>query len=280
MAGDAARAAASERAAEPAPTGRAAPERSTLRVGGAGARDFLQGLVTNDVGRLGDGLVYAALLTPQGKYLFDFFLVADGADVLADVAADRAAALAQRLAMYRLRSKVTIAPAGREVAVGLGPPPAGALADPRHPALGWRAYPEDAAAFVAGMAPLDPALLAALRVEHGVPETGVELIPEESYVLEMGFERLNGVDFRKGCYVGQEVTARMKHRAELRKGLARVALEGPPPPPGTEILADGRPAGALHTTAGAAGLAYLRFDRAAGEMRAGEARVRLRAEAW
>jgi hypothetical protein len=257
-------------------TGLAAADRAALRVGGAGARAFLQGLVTNDVGRLDAGLVYAALLTPQGKYLFDFFLAADGEDVLVDVAADRAAALAQRLATYRLRAPVTIGPAGREVAVGLGPAPDGALADPRHPALGWRAYPADAAAFVAGMAPLDPARLVALRVEHGVPETGVELIPDDSYVLEMDFERLNGVDFRKGCYVGQEVTARMKHKTELRKGLARVEVEGPAPSPGTEIVADGKPAGALHTVVGGRGLAYLRFDRAVGAMRAGETTVRLR----
>ena len=128
--------------------------------------------------------------------------------------------------MYRLRAPVTIEPAGLEVAVGLGPVPAGAVADPRDPALGWRAFVPDAAAFVAGMCELAPAALTALRVALGVPETGVELIPDDSYILEMGFERLNGVDFRKGCYVGQEVTARMKHKTELRKGLARVEVEG------------------------------------------------------
>lgn len=259
-------------------TGLAATDRAVLRVGGEGARDFLQGLVTNDVRRLDEGAVYAALLTPQGKYLSDFFLVADGADVLVDVKADRAAALAQRLAMYRLRARIAIEPAGLEVALGLGPAPEGArvIDDPRDARLGWRAYVEDAAAFVAAMPPLDPGRLVALRVEAGAPETGVELIEGESYILEMGFERLRGVDFRKGCYVGQEVTARMKHKTELRKGLARVAVAGPAPPPGAELTADGRPAGALYTTAGGEGLAYLRFDRAGGEMRAGEARVRLR----
>ncbi|MBP7002893.1 MAG: folate-binding protein YgfZ [Amaricoccus sp.] len=255
----------------------AATDRATLRVGGPEARDFLQGLVSNDVRRLAEGAVYAALLTPQGKYLFDFFLIADGDDVILDVAAARAAALAQRLAMYRLRAKVTIAPAGLEVAVGLGPLPAGGLvvADPRAAAMGWRAYVADAAAFVAGMAPLDPAEIAARRVALGVPESGVELVPDDSYILEMGFERLNGVDFRKGCYVGQEVTARMKHKTELRKGLVRVAVAGDPPPPGTEIAAGGKPAGTLYTTAGGEGLAYLRLDRAGGEMRAGDAVVTL-----
>jgi tRNA-modifying protein YgfZ len=106
-----------------------------------------------------------------------------------------------------------------------------------------------------------------------VPETGVELVPEDTYILEAGFERLNGVDFRKGCYVGQEVTARMKHKTELRKGLARVRVEGTPPPPGTEIVADGKPAGTLYSVADGLGLAHLRFDRAGGAMAAGEARL-------
>lgn len=251
-----------------------ARDRAVLRISGPEARDFLQGLVTNDVRGLDAGAVYAALLSPQGKYLFDFFLVPDGEDVLLDVKADRAAALAQRLALYRLRAKVTIAEAGRAVALGGGAPPSGAVADPRHPELGWRAYPADAEAFLAGMEPLPPTTLEARRIALGVPETGVELLPESSFILEMGFERLHGVDFRKGCYVGQEVTARMKHKTELRKGLARVRLEGEAPPPGTEILAGDRPAGTLYSTAGDTGLAYLRFDRAdAGGLMAGPARI-------
>ena len=116
--------------------------------------------------------------------------------------------------------------------------------------------------------------MTALRVAHLVPETGVELVADASYILEMGFERLNGVDFRKGCYVGQEVTARMKHKTELKKGLVRVDIDGPPPVPGTEILAGDKPAGTLYTAVQGAGLAYLRFDRAGGEMRAGDARIR------
>ena len=262
--------------------GLAATDRAVLRIGGLGARDFLQGLVTNDVRRLDAGPVYAALLTPQGKYLFDFVMVADGGDVLLDVKADRAAALAQRLAMYRLRAPVAIAPAGLQVALGLGPAPDAprVVADPRHPGLGWRAYVPDAAAFVADLAPLDPAEHAALRVALGAPESGVDLTPDESYILEMGFERLHGVDFRKGCYVGQEVTARMKHKAELRKGLVAVEIAGEVPPPGTEILAGDRPAGRLGSVAGRNALAYLRFDRAAGPLVAGTAAITPRAGGW
>jgi folate-binding protein YgfZ len=252
-----------------------ATDRAVLRIAGADARAFLQGIVTNDVRGIDRGAVYAALLSPQGKYLFDFFLLADGDAVLLDVGADRAPALAQRLAMYRLRAAVTVEPTALAVVLGLGPPPEGvrAPADPRHAQLGWRAYVADPSELLARIAPLDPAEMTARRVALVVPETGVELVPEDSYILEMGFERLRGVDFRKGCYVGQEVTARMKHKTELRKGLARLRLDGEAPPPGTPILAGGKPAGTLFTSAGGHALAHLRFDRADGEMTAGAARV-------
>ncbi len=261
-----------------------ATDRAVLRVAGPDAREFLQGLVTNDVRRLDTGPVYAALLSPQGKYLFDFLLFPDPDPdaasetatpdpdaILIDVKADRAAALAQRLTLYRLRAKVTIAPDPRVVVVGTGPIPPDAFPDPRDPALGWRALRAPSAAPTAA-GPADTALGPA-RVARTVPESGVELVPDDSYILEHGFERLHGVDFRKGCYVGQEVTARMKHKTELRKGLARVRIDGPAPPPGTAIIAGDRPAGTLYTTAGDEGLAYLRFDRADGPLTAATARL-------
>jgi folate-binding protein YgfZ len=254
-------------------------DRTVLRISGADARGFLQDLITSDIGRLAEGAVYAALLSPQGKYLFDFLLAPEGDAILLDVKSDRAEPLARRLAMYRLRAKVAIEPADLRVAVLLDEPAPGALADPRHPALGWRLYAPDPSPALAARAPLAPAEWDALRVAHLIPETGIELAPDDSYILEMGFERLHGVDFRKGCYVGQEVTARMKHKTELRKGLVKVELDGPPPPPGTEILAGGKPAGVLHTAGEGRGLAYLRFDRAGEEMQAGEARIRLLAAA-
>jgi folate-binding protein YgfZ len=236
-------------------------ERTILAIAGPDREKFLHGLLTRDVPE--EGLGYAALLNPQGKYLADFFTLREPERILLDVATPLAGPLAQRLGMYRLRSKVEIGATGMPVRTGTGPAPSGALADPRHPALGWRLY---------GEAGDDGADRDALRVEHVVPASGIELIPNESYILEMGFERLNGVDFRKGCYVGQEVTARMKHKTELRKGLARVRVEGAAAA-GDEITANGRPAGTLHTRAGDRALAYLRFDRAAGEMRAGDARA-------
>jgi folate-binding protein YgfZ len=250
-----------------------ATDRAVLRIGGSEARSFLQGLISNDVRRLDEGAIYAALLTPQGKYLFDFFLVADGADVLLDVAKARAPALIQRLMMYRLRAPVSIDAVDLSVIVGVGDAPAGAYADPRNALLGWRMWVPDPDALHPMMRPLDPAEVTALRVALAVPEAGAELVPDESYLLEMDFERLNGVDFRKGCYVGQEVTARMKHKTMLKKGLARVEIEGTPPPPGTGITSDGRTVGTLYTSAGQTGLAYLRFDRADGPMQAGDATI-------
>lgn len=253
-------------------TGETAADRAVLRITGTERVKFLQGLVTNDLRKLAQGPVYAAMLTPQGKFLADFLLVADGDAILLDVQADLATGLAQRLSMYRLRADVQIAPAEDIVVVrGLGEMPEGAVPDPRHPALGWRRYGTTGG----GPAAID---WDAIRVAHCVPETGIELIAGESFVLELGFERLNGVDHRKGCYVGQEVTARMKHKTELRKGLVQVSVAGPAEP-GTPLSTDSdREAGTLHTRAGDRALAYLRFDRAAGPLRAGEAEVRWQPE--
>jgi len=244
-------------------------ERKVLRIGGADRVEFLQGLVTNDLRRLADGLVYAAILTPQGKYLADFFLKDEGASILLDADAGQAPALAQRLAMYRLRAAVTIEDSGLAVLRGTGPAPEGALPDPRHPAMGWRLYGAEGGD--------DGTNFDAIRVAHCIPEAGIELIPNDTFILEAGFERLHGVDYRKGCYVGQEVTARMKHKTELRKGLAPVEVEGSAPV-GTPLLtAEGKEAGTLYTQSGGRGIAYLRFDRAAGALAAGEATVRLAA---
>ena len=239
-------------------------DRHVFRLSGADVRPFLQGLVTNDVDKIDGGLVYAALLTPQGKYLADFFLLADGADVLLDVDASLAAGLSQRLSMYKLRADVSVADSDLHVHRGLGTPPTDGFVDPRHTELGWRAYRSEAA-------PASDVDWTALRVAHLVPETGIELTPD-TYILEAGFEALNGVDFRKGCYVGQEVTARMKHKTTLRKGLAQVVVEGATAP-GTDVTANGKVVGTLYSQADDMGIAYLRFDRATGAMQAGDARV-------
>lgn len=247
-----------------------AETRKVLRLSGGDVRDFLQGLVSNDIAGLAQGLVYAAILTPQGKLLAEFFLQADGDDVLMDCEAELAPGLLARLGMYKLRADVVIEMTDLQVSRGTGQAPDGALADPRDARLGWRLIAAEALAD-------DDTDWDALHVVAMVPRWGAELGPD-SYLLEMGFERLSGVDFRKGCYVGQEVTARMKHKTELRKGLAQVAIDGRAPV-GTEITADGKAIGVLGTQAGTEGalraLAYLRFDRAKGEMQADGVSVRL-----
>lgn len=240
--------------------------RRILRLTGTDTDSFLQGLVTNDTRKLDDGLVYAAILTPQGKYLADFFLKRDGNSVLLDVAEGMADALIKRLNMYKLRADVRIEETNLHLQRGTGPAPEGALPDPRHPDMGWRAYSDAPEAD-------DGTDWDAIRVRHCIPETGIELTPD-TYILEAGFEPLNGVDFKKGCYVGQEVTARMKHKTQLRKGLRVVAIDGAAPV-GSEILSAGKPAGTLFTQSNGQAIAYLRLDRAGDDMQAGDARVRL-----
>ncbi|MFT6786249.1 MAG: folate-binding protein YgfZ, partial [Dinoroseobacter sp.] len=238
------------------------PARSLFRITGADRVDFLQGLVSNNLTRLDAGVVYTAFLSPQGKYLADFFLIKDGEGILLDVAEPLAAGLIQRLSMYKLRADVSIEASEIAVTRGLGDAPVGAVVDPRDPAMGWRCYD--------GSTPDHDVDWVAQRVAHGIPESGVELIPNDSYILEMDFERLSGVDFRKGCYVGQEVTARMHLKTILKKGLRRVQIDGSAPI-GTEITSGGKPAGTLFSQSGGAALAYLRFDRIGPDMKAAEA---------
>ncbi|OUS07139.1 folate-binding protein YgfZ [Rhodobacterales bacterium 52_120_T64] len=244
------------------------PDRAVLRIAGADRVSFLEGLVSNSVARVEQGPVYAAMLSPQGKYLFDFIMSSGKDSILLDIRKNRAATLAQRLTMYRLRADVEITETDLAVLQGFEAAPEDAFTDPRNDALGWRMYGDGS-----GLPELDSAAWDALRVAHEIPETGVELLPDDSYILETGFERLNGVDFRKGCYVGQEVTARMKHKTELKKGLVSVSVDGEAEA-GTAITTDGKPAGTLHTVSGGQGLAYLRFDRAKGDMQAEGAVIR------
>lgn len=239
-------------------------QRKILEITGADAAKFLQDLVTNDITRLPDGPVYAALLTPQGKYIADFILLERDGAILMDIDATLADTVAKRLTMYKLRADVTIAESALHLQRGTGPAPDGAVMDPRHDALGWRAYsaaPEGD----------DGTDWDAIRVKHCIPQTGIELTPD-TFILEVGFERLNGVDFKKGCYVGQEVTARMKHKTELRKGLRTVAVDGAAET-GEAITSGGKPAGTLLTRSGDHAIAYLRFDRIGPDMQAGAAAV-------
>jgi folate-binding protein YgfZ len=232
-------------------------QRKVFRFSGTDARKFLQNLITNDIKRLDTGPVYSALLTPQGKFIADFFLIPDGNDILMDVDTDAAAPLIPRLNMYKLRADVTISETNLIVSRGLNDAPEGAVADPRDANLGWRYYgAEDHNT--------DTVDWDVLRVDHKIPEMGREL-DAESYILEMGFEGLNGVDFRKGCYVGQEVTARMKHKTELRKGLVSLVSDADIPE-NADVVSNGKVIGRTHTSAGKRALAYLRYDRVDGDI--------------
>lgn len=226
-------------------------KRTVLSITGADRVDFLDGLITNSVKRAADGIIYAALLSPQGKFIADFFVVGRADELLIDVDTMIAPALFQRLSMYRLRADVKIVESPLIVSRGTGTAPDGALADPRDPKMGWRLYGDVDVS--------DDTDWAALRVAHMIPETGIELTPE-TYILEANFEALNGVDFKKGCFVGQEIVARMKHKTELKKGLRRVHVKGDAQT-GDVITSLGKPAGTLYTISGDHGIAYLRFDR-------------------
>jgi folate-binding protein YgfZ len=252
--------------------------RVVLRVGGADARKFLQGLITNDTGKAqGTNAIHAGLLSPQGKILFDFFVVEDGDELLIDVAKDKAGELVQRLNFYRLRAQVEIAeePA-LAVAAGRGTTPGphqGAIiyADPRLAALGVRMLvPKGTDLTMLGCEAQPEAGYHAFRISQGVPEGGRDYAFGEAFPHEALFDQLNGVDFAKGCYVGQEVVSRMEHRGTARKRIVPVEGEAPLPASGTSVETDGVPIGTLGSVSGKFGLAMIRLDRAEAALAGGK----------
>lgn len=272
------------------------PDRGLLAVTGPDRLEFLQGLLSNDVARAADGrAVWAALLTPQGKYLHDVFVLPfDGALAL-DCEAGRRDDLKHRLEGYRLRSDVDILDVtefydslsllgdGAAQAVRLADEP-GAVADyggglawrdPRHPGLGVRLTLPREAGHPAGFAHGDPADWDRARLALGIPDGSRDLVPERSILLENGFDELRGVSWDKGCYVGQELTARTKYRGLVRKRLLPVRIDGEPPPPGTPVLAGESEAGELRSGRDGLALALLRLDalETGAPLTAGTARV-------
>jgi len=254
------------------------PSRAVLAIGGGDATKFLQGLITNDIGNAqGSQAIHAGLLSPQGKILFDFFLVENGGGFLADVAHDQIDELAKRLTFYRLRAAVEIDQhSSRQAAAVWGGTPAtpdGAIvyADPRLPALGYRAFlPEGMSAGELGCAEATEGDYHAFRVRQGVPEGGRDYAFGDTFPHEALFDQLNGVDFEKGCFVGQEVVSRMEHRGTARKRIVPVESETPLPAPGTGIEAGGVPIGSLGSVSGPKGLALVRLDRVADALARGE----------
>ena len=281
------------------------PERAILRLEGEEVRSFLQGLITNDVDRVSpERAVYAALLSPQGKYLFDFFLVQQGEALLLDCEAARAAELLKRLTLYRLRAKVEITDVSDSLAVAavfddkdildtLGlPDEAGAAraegavsfyVDPRLTDAGVRAIlpRKRAEGFFEALGFVQAADGAydEHRLSLGLPDGSRDLVVDKAIMVESNFEELNGVDFKKGCYVGQELTARTKYRGLVRRRLLAVEIDGPLPEPGTQVLLDGKDAGTVRSGHGQRAMALLRLEALAraddqGALTAGEARLR------
>lgn len=237
-------------------------DRAIIALEGPEARDFLQGLVTNDLDRLAPGRgLYTALLAPQGKILFDFFIAEGDGALLLDVDSAKAAALAKKLTLYRLRARIAIAVRPQlGVYVGLeGAAAARAItfADPRLAALGPRSIGA-VAEMPAGLP--GPEAYHALRRRLGVPED-TDFGSDHVFALDAGLDELGAIAFDKGCYVGQELTARMKHRGTARKRILPVTAKVPLPQPGTSLAADGVDLGELLSVHGAEGFALVRLDR-------------------
>jgi len=219
--------------------------------------------VTNEVAKLAIGAsAFAALLSPQGKILFDFLIFRREPDEFwLDVAAAKAAELAKRLSFYKLRAEVEIADISADCFVVVD---AGGPLDPRHPGLG----PRD---IVANAAEGDRSAYDARRIALGVPEGGVDFAFGDAFPHDVNMDLLHGVDFAKGCYVGQEVVSRMKHRGDIRRRIVRVGLHGAAPAPGASVVDGDLPVGTLGGAAGGQALALLRLDRAAEAKAAGRA---------
>jgi hypothetical protein len=281
-------------------------DRAVLAVSGPDRRPFLQGLVSNDVDKVGPTAArYAALLTAQGKYLHDFMMVEAGESIWLDPEIARLGDLKRRLSIYRLRSKASLDErpdlcvaavfgADAPAALGLSGEPGAArvfasgvaFVDPRLAALGARAIlpGEEAKALLAdaGIAETGFDSYDRLRLSLGIPDGSRDLVLEKSILLESGFDELNGVDWQKGCYIGQELTARTKYRGLIKKRLMPVRIEGPTAPSGAVVTADGREIGEMRSSRDGLGLALLRIEpvREGKTLAAGEARLVPIRPAW
>lgn len=281
-------------------------QRGVIAIAGEDRRAFLQGLVSNDVQRVSaERALYAALLTPQGRFLHDFFIASIGDTFYLDCEAERRDDLRRRLSLYRLRSKVTLTDVTEQFAIGLlfgdrvlsrlglpvHPGHAASLGggcifvDPRLSELGARAVLPRASAADAfpslGLTPGTADEYDRLRLSLGVPDGSRDLPVEKAILLENGFDELNGIDWQKGCYMGQELTARTKYRGLVRKRLMPVAIEGPLPAPGTPLMLGEKEAGEMRSGREGLGLALLRLEYLdAGPLVAGDSRVTPLVPGW
>lgn len=264
------------------------PDRGVVKVSGEDARNFLNGLITTDIDELRPGLGrFGALLTPQGKIIVDFLITeapagqdsAHGGGFLIDAPRALAKGLADKLGFYKLRAKVVVENLTDKLGVLAawdGTPattPELAFADPRNAALGWRILiPEESQqklASLIGADLVDSNAYEAHRIASGVPRGGLDFMYGDAFPHETNMDRLNGVDFDKGCYVGQEVVSRMQHRGTARTRTVKIILDGPSPEAGATILAGDKQVGTIGSTAGETGLALIRTDRVADALDAG-----------
>lgn len=287
------------------------PSRGLILIGGADRTEFLQGLISNDIRRAtADHAIWAALLTPQGKYLHDFFVVDIDGQYVVDCEADRLMDLGSRLSKYKLRAQIDLG-IGEDYAVavlpgmaaldrvGLPAEPGAARSldgggvvyvDPRHSEAGARAIlPKDdaeAALQSLGFDAGTPEDYDRTRLPLGLPDGSRDLVVEKSILLESNFDELNGVDWDKGCYMGQELTARTKYRGLIKKRMMPVDIEGPLPDAGTEILLGDKNAGEMRSGFEGRGIALLRLEQAEkalngeGRLVAGEATLTPRKPDW
>src|SRR5712675_414062 len=281
-------------------------DRGVLAVSGPDLRSFLQGLVSNDTEEVGPAQArYAALLTAQGKYLHDFMMIEVGGAIWLEAEARRLGDLKRRLSIYRLRAKAALeeqsdlavaaifgeaalASAGLSGEPGAARPFASGVAfvDPRLAALGVRCILPRAdlraALAAAGLADAGSPAYDRRRLELGIPDGSRDLVVEKSILLESGFDELNGVDWQKGCYIGQELTARTKYRGLIKKRLMPVQIVGPAPAPGTIVSANGREAGEMRSSRDGLGLALLRIEPvlAGKKLTAGEAAISPMRPGW
>ncbi|MDA0261501.1 MAG: folate-binding protein, partial [Proteobacteria bacterium] len=251
------------------------------------ATTFLQGLISNDINKISSSCaIYATLLTAQGKFLHDFFIAAapGGDGVLIDCEGARCGDLLRRLTMYKLRAKAELIDVSTEFDVaalcgdtalsdlGLTATAGSArpfhdgvvFTDPRLAAMGARAILPANSGLASlkeeGFSPVPMAVYRRLRLEHGLPDGSRDIIVEKYFPLECGFDELNAIDYDKGCYIGQELTARTHHRGKIRKRLMPVIVDGPLPPPGTAVLLAEREVGEIRSGDADRAIALIRLE--------------------
>ena len=265
------------------------PSRAVISISGEEASTFLNGLITADMEEVDAGkAAYGALLTPQGKILFDFFILKDGERYLVDCSAAQKADLIKRLTFYKLRAKVDIGDESNAVGVVAGwdgaALPGIAYADPRADAAGLRAFAS--AGELASVADAGEAAYDEHRISLGLADTDQDIGSGELFPHEANFDQINGVNFTKGCYVGQEVVSRMRHKAKVRKRIVIAESGNGPLGSGAEITTDGKVSGSVLSASGDKGLALIRLDRledaysGGGEVSAGGAPVSFAKPEW